>query len=130
MGVQLGLIGVQLGGKVIWAGLRGRGCGAGTAGQQREAFIGPAFCSMPLRLIGSLPLTDTTVENELCGQDALAFGDDGPRTHRDHDLTYRHAIGQDSGSGRYGWFPQIRVMGVQVGLRSRNDKCGPARLAS
>jgi hypothetical protein len=37
MGVQLGLMGVQLGGKVIWAGLRGCGCGAGTAGQQREA---------------------------------------------------------------------------------------------
>ena len=36
MGVQLGLMGVQLGGKVIWAGLRGCGCGAGTAGQQRE----------------------------------------------------------------------------------------------
>ncbi len=31
------LVGVQLGGKVIWAGLRGCGCGAGTAGQQREA---------------------------------------------------------------------------------------------
>jgi len=30
-------MGVQLGGKVIWAGLRGCGCGAGTAGQQREA---------------------------------------------------------------------------------------------
>jgi hypothetical protein len=25
------------GGKVIWAGLRGCGCGAGTGGQQREA---------------------------------------------------------------------------------------------
>ena len=37
MGVQLGLMGVQLGGKVIWAGLRDCGCGAGTAGQQREA---------------------------------------------------------------------------------------------
>jgi len=37
MGVQLGFMGVQLGGKVIWAGLRGYGCGAGTAGQQREA---------------------------------------------------------------------------------------------
>ena len=37
MGVQLGRMGVQLGGKVIWAGLRGCGCGAGTAGQQREA---------------------------------------------------------------------------------------------
>ncbi len=37
MRVQLGLMGVQLGGKVIWAGLRGCGCGAGTAGQQREA---------------------------------------------------------------------------------------------
>jgi hypothetical protein len=37
MGVQLGLMGVQLGGKVIWADLRGCGCGAGTAGQQREA---------------------------------------------------------------------------------------------
>jgi hypothetical protein len=36
-GVQLGLMGVQLGGKVIWAGLRGCGCGAGTAGRQREA---------------------------------------------------------------------------------------------
>ena len=36
-GVQLGLMGVQLGGKVIWAGLRGCGCGAGTARQQREA---------------------------------------------------------------------------------------------
>jgi hypothetical protein len=31
MGVQLGLMGVQLGGKVIWAGLRGCGCGSGTA---------------------------------------------------------------------------------------------------
>ena len=29
MGVQLGFMGVQLGGKVIWAGLRGCGCGAG-----------------------------------------------------------------------------------------------------
>jgi hypothetical protein len=37
MGVQLGLMGVQLGGKVIRAGLRGCGCGAGTAGQPREA---------------------------------------------------------------------------------------------
>jgi hypothetical protein len=37
MWVQLGLMGVQLGGKVIWADLRGCGCGAGTAGQQREA---------------------------------------------------------------------------------------------
>jgi hypothetical protein len=37
MGVQLGFMGVQFGGKVIWAGLRGCGCGAGTAGQQREA---------------------------------------------------------------------------------------------
>ena len=37
MGVQLGFMGVQLGGKVIWAGLRGCGCGAGTGGQQREA---------------------------------------------------------------------------------------------
>jgi hypothetical protein len=37
MGVQLGFMGVQLGGKVIWAGLRGRGCGAGTGEQQREA---------------------------------------------------------------------------------------------
>jgi len=37
MGVQLGLMGVQLGGKVIRAGLRGCGCGALTAGQQREA---------------------------------------------------------------------------------------------
>ncbi len=27
----------QLGGNVIWVGLRGCGCGAGTAGQQREA---------------------------------------------------------------------------------------------
>ncbi len=35
MGVQLGLMGVQLGGKVIWAGLRGCGCGAGTGEQQR-----------------------------------------------------------------------------------------------
>jgi hypothetical protein len=30
-------MGVQLGGKVIWADLRGYGCGAETAGQQREA---------------------------------------------------------------------------------------------
>ena len=37
MGVQLGFMGVQLGGKVIWAGLRGCGCGAGTGVQQREA---------------------------------------------------------------------------------------------
>ena len=36
MGVQLGF-GVQLGGKVIWAGLLGCGCGAGTGEQQREA---------------------------------------------------------------------------------------------
>jgi len=36
MGVQLGLMGVQLGCKVIWAGLRGCGCGAGTAWQQQE----------------------------------------------------------------------------------------------
>ena len=36
MGVQLGFMGVQLGGKVIWAGLRGCGCGAGTGGQQRR----------------------------------------------------------------------------------------------
>ena len=36
MGVQLGFMGVQLGGKVIWAGLRGCGCGTGTAGQQQE----------------------------------------------------------------------------------------------
>jgi len=31
MGVQLGFMGVQLGGKVIWAGLGGCGCGAGLA---------------------------------------------------------------------------------------------------
>ena len=31
------LMGVQLGGKVIWAGLQGCGCCAGTGGQQREA---------------------------------------------------------------------------------------------
>ena len=31
------LMGVQLGGKVIWAGLLGCGCGAGTGEQQREA---------------------------------------------------------------------------------------------
>jgi hypothetical protein len=39
MGVQLGFMGVQLGGKVIWAGLLGggSGCGAGTGEQQREA---------------------------------------------------------------------------------------------
>ena len=37
MGVQLGLMGVLLGGEVIGAGLRGCGCGAGTAGEQREA---------------------------------------------------------------------------------------------
>jgi hypothetical protein len=37
MGVQLGFMGVQLGGKVIWAGLLGCGCGAGTGEQQREA---------------------------------------------------------------------------------------------
>jgi hypothetical protein len=36
MGVQLGFMGVQLGGKVIWAGLPGCGCGAGTGEQQRE----------------------------------------------------------------------------------------------
>lgn len=36
-GVQLGFMGVQLGGKVIWAGLLGCGCGAGTGEQQREA---------------------------------------------------------------------------------------------
>ena len=29
MGVQLGFMEVQLGGKVIWAGLLGRGCGCG-----------------------------------------------------------------------------------------------------
>jgi len=37
MGVQLGFMGVQLGGKVIWAGSQGCGCGAGTSGQQQEA---------------------------------------------------------------------------------------------
>ncbi len=37
MGVQLGFMGVQLGGKVIWAGLLGCGRGAGTGEQQREA---------------------------------------------------------------------------------------------
>ena len=37
MGVQLGFMGVQLGGTVIGAGLRGCGCGAGTGEQQREA---------------------------------------------------------------------------------------------
>ncbi len=31
MGVQLGFMGVQLGGKVIWAGLPGCGCGRGLA---------------------------------------------------------------------------------------------------
>src|SRR5690242_14236275 len=36
MGVQLGFMGVQLGCKVIWAGLRGRSWGARTPGQQRE----------------------------------------------------------------------------------------------
>jgi hypothetical protein len=40
MGVQLGLMGVQLGCTVIWAGLRGRGCGAGTAGHQQEDVTG------------------------------------------------------------------------------------------
>jgi hypothetical protein len=42
MGVQLGFMGVRLGGKVIWAGSRGCGCGAGTSGQQREAVTVPA----------------------------------------------------------------------------------------
>lgn len=37
MGGQLGFMGVQLGGEVIWAGLRGCGCGAGTGEQKREA---------------------------------------------------------------------------------------------
>jgi hypothetical protein len=37
MGVQLGFMGVQLGGKVTWAGLRCCGCGAGTGERQREA---------------------------------------------------------------------------------------------
>jgi hypothetical protein len=41
MGVQLGLMGVQLGGKVIWAGLRGCGCGAGTAGQREDVTVLP-----------------------------------------------------------------------------------------
>ena len=34
-------MGVQLGGKVIWAGFRGCGCGAGTSGHQREAVTVP-----------------------------------------------------------------------------------------
>jgi hypothetical protein len=37
VGVQLGFMGVQLSGKVIWAGLLGCGCGAGTGERQREA---------------------------------------------------------------------------------------------
>ena len=37
MGVQLGFMGIQLGGKVIGAGLLGCGCGAGTGEQQRKA---------------------------------------------------------------------------------------------
>ena len=36
-GVQLGFMGVQLGGKVTCAGLRGCGCGARTGEQKREA---------------------------------------------------------------------------------------------
>src|SRR6266478_4599761 len=38
MGVQLGLMGVQLGGEVIWAGLRGCGCGAGSSGRLSLCF--------------------------------------------------------------------------------------------
>lgn len=37
MGVQLDLMGVRLGGTVIWTGVRGRGCDPGTADQHREA---------------------------------------------------------------------------------------------
>jgi len=37
MGGQLGFMGLQLGGKVIGAGLRGCGCGAGDYQQKREA---------------------------------------------------------------------------------------------
>jgi hypothetical protein len=36
-GVQLDLMGVRLGGTVIWTGVRGRGCDPGTADQHREA---------------------------------------------------------------------------------------------
>ena len=36
MGVQVGFMGVQLGGKIIWAGFPGCDRGAGTAGQQPE----------------------------------------------------------------------------------------------
>jgi uncharacterized protein len=43
-----------------------------------------------------------------------------PRTHRDHDLTCGYVMGQDLARVRCGWFPQIRTMGVQVGLRLRN----------
>jgi hypothetical protein len=36
MGVQLGFMGVQLSGKIIWAGFPGCDRGTGTAGQQPE----------------------------------------------------------------------------------------------
>lgn len=42
------------------------------------------------------------------------------RTHRDHELTCRYAIGCDSGRVSWCSFSQIRAIGVQVGFRSRN----------
>ena len=36
MGVQVGFMGFQLGGKIIWAGFPGCDRGTGTAGQQPE----------------------------------------------------------------------------------------------
>jgi hypothetical protein len=62
MGVQLGFMGVQLGGEVIWAGSQGCGCGAGTSGQQREAVTGlpddgapRCGCRRPVLACSSIP---------------------------------------------------------------------------
>ena len=46
-------MGVQRGGEVIWAGLRGCGCGAGTAGQaagESLGFIAPMLPTAVVRL--------------------------------------------------------------------------------
>ena len=61
-------MGVQLGGKVIWAGSQGCGCGAGTSGQQQEAVTSlPADgaprcgCRRPVLACSPIPADATIV---------------------------------------------------------------------
>jgi hypothetical protein len=48
------------------------------------------------------------------------FGAVPPRTHRNHRLTCGYSVGRDRDGITVGRFPQVSLMGVQVGVRSQN----------